>query len=223
MNEGKKESFRFIYFGFDRFSAAKNMAIDEALEKQSSEAKNAYIRFYDFEKPSVILSYSDSKRCLRSEAFDEKSIEISRRQSGGKPIYVDDNVLAYSIISPLSDSNKEFESTTRIHHYFGSRIIKAINAFTNIGSDRVSLGNVYSIRIDGRPIAGHAQSHTLSRSFFYHGVLAIGKWDAERINKFLDIRREDYDDLKSSPCIRDLLESKDHIDIIAVKRTLSST
>ncbi|MCL4383289.1 hypothetical protein M1278_01480 [Candidatus Marsarchaeota archaeon] len=203
MDENK---LNLVYFGFDEFNAPKNMAIDEVLKKDAEITGNTYIRFYDFKKPSIILSYSDSRECLRKEAFNEPSIEITRRSSGGKPIYIDNNILAYSIIGSLNKSNKEFESTAKVHKFFGSHIINAINNITKFDIKRINLGDVYSIRIDGKPIAGHAQFPTLSRSFFYHGVLAIGKWDAENINKFLNITKQDYENLKLAPCIKDLFK-----------------
>ena len=218
----------YIYFGYDRFSAAKNMAIDEILKNKCEKDNKIYIRFYDFEKPCVILSYSDSKECLRKDAYENKEIEISRRQSGGKPIYIDSNILAYSIIGSLNKDTTEFASTTSVHNYFGAFIADAINKTVKIDRQRITLGNVYSIKIDGKPIAGHAQFPTLSHSFFYHGVLAVGKWNALKINTLLNLSEADFDALKASPCITDLLKTDKDIKgdistIEKIKQNLAKT
>ncbi len=218
----------YIYFGYDRFSAAKNMAIDEILKNKCEKDNKIYIRFYDFEKPCVILSYSDSKECLRKDAYENKEIEISRRQSGGKPIYIDSNILAYSIIGSLNKDTTEFASTTSVHNYFGAFIADAINKTVKIDRQRITLGNVYSIKIDGKPIAGHAQFPTLSHSFFYHGVLAVGKWNALKINTLLNLSEADFDALKASPCITDLLKTDKDINgdistIEKIKQNLAKT
>jgi lipoate-protein ligase A len=204
-------NLNYVYFGYDKFSAAKNMAIDEILKNRCEKDNKIYIRFYDFERPCVILSYSDSKECLRKEAFENKEIEISRRQSGGKPIYIDSNILAYSIIGPLNKETKEFTSTVSVHNYFGIHIAEAIDKITEIGRERITIGDVYSIKIDGKPVAGHAQFPTLSHSFFYHGVLAVGKWDILKINSLLNLSKVDFEALKVSPCITDLLKREENI------------
>ena len=218
----------YIYFGYDRFSAAKNMAIDEILKNKCEKDNKIYIRFYDFEKPCVILSYSDSKECLRKDAYENKEIEISRRQSGGKPIYIDSNILAYSIIGSLNKDTTEFASTTSVHNYFGAFIADAINKTVKIDRQRITLGNVYSIKIDGKPVAGHAQFPTLSHSFFYHGVLAVGKWNALKINTLLNLSEADFEALKASPCITDLLKTDKDINgnistIEKIKQNLAKT
>ena len=203
-------TLNYTYFGYDKFSAAKNMAIDEILKKNCEHNNIVYIRFYDFEKPAIILSYLDSKDCLRQEAFADPKVEISRRKSGGKPIYIDDNIFAYSIIGSINKVNAEFTSMAFVHKYFGSHIVNAINKIIEINKERISLGDIYSIKIDGKPIAGHAQFPTINHSFFYHGILAIGKWDAERINKLLNLNKTDYETLKSSPCVKDFLKGHDN-------------
>lgn len=222
------KNLNYVYFGYDTFSAAKNMAIDEILKNRCETSNEIYIRFYDFEKPCVILSYSDSKECLRKEAFDNNEIEISRRQSGGKPIYIDSNILAYSIIGPLNKETKEFASTTSVHSYFGMCVADAINKIAKIDRQRITLGKVYSIKIDGKPVAGHAQFPTLSHSFFYHGVLAVGRWNALKINNLLNLSEADIEALKASPCINDLLKREDNLnksikDIEKTKQALAET
>ncbi|MCL4388736.1 hypothetical protein M1408_02835, partial [Candidatus Marsarchaeota archaeon] len=89
-----------VSFGYSRNSAAKNMALDEALKELSAKTANTYIRFYDFERDSVILAASDDPGSIR----DRSRVEVTRRETGGKTIYVGENTLAYSISGPLDDN-----------------------------------------------------------------------------------------------------------------------
>ncbi|MEM0149979.1 MAG: hypothetical protein QXW10_03730, partial [Candidatus Micrarchaeaceae archaeon] len=130
------------------------------------------------------------------------AIEVTRRISGGKPIYIDKNVLSYSITGPLNGSSV-LHGSTSINNVFGPLIMKAI-ADTVKSAERLSLGKVYSIEYDGKPIVGNAQHVNASHSFLYHGIAAVGPWDAERINKYLRLRDEDYIALSGLPNIHDI-------------------
>lgn len=198
----------FVMFGYDRFDAPTNMAIDEILKRRSEETGSIFIRFYSFTKPSIILSLSDSIKCIKSEGLAEtENVDVTRRQSGGKPIYVDENVLAYSITGSESiDSTRDFVSLESIHKYFGSRVAKAISHYSN--SSSVEIGDVYSIKAEGKPLAGHAQYLTPGKSFFYHGVIAMRAWDSEKINKLLRMRPGDYEELKVLPSLESISSLK---------------
>lgn len=89
-------------FGYGRYSAQMNMAIDEALFSLSCASKKFFVRFYDFSRPSVILAVFDSPNNFVGDSND--SIDITRRITSGKPIYIDDNALAYCITGPILGS-----------------------------------------------------------------------------------------------------------------------
>ncbi|MEM3227375.1 MAG: hypothetical protein QXK65_00290 [Candidatus Micrarchaeaceae archaeon] len=214
------ERMHFIMFGYDTFSAAKNMAIDETIKSLCEEMGGFFIRFFGFEKPSVILSLSDSLKCVRLEHAD--GVEITRRQSGGKPIYVDENVLAYSIVGATWPKEaKDFTSLAAVHNYFGLRIARAIEKYSGSKS-AVEIGEVYSIKVAGKPIAGHAQYPTLGKAFFYHGVVAMKKWDADRINALLRMRPGDYEELKRLPSIASIMDAPQIVDAELQKKKLAN-
>jgi len=192
-------SLHFIMFGYDTFSAAKNMAIDEVIKERSEEEGRIFIRFFSFTNPSMILALSDSPKCLRWENLE--GVEISRRKSGGKPIYADQNVLAYTISGTTeTEETRDFTSVESVHKYFGPRIASAIEKYSGT-TESVTIGNVFSVDVNGKPIAGHAQYPTAGRSFFYHGVTPMKKWDADKINRLLRMRPGDYEKLQSLPSI----------------------
>ena len=81
--------------------------------------------------------------------------------------------------------------------------MKAI-AETVKSTEKLSLGKVYSIEYGGKPVVGNAQRIDASHSFLYHGVAAMGPWDAKKINKYLRLRDEDYAALSGLPNIHDI-------------------
>ncbi len=198
---------RFAFFGYDRFSAAKNMAIDEVLKEKAEKGHTNFIRFFDFLNPAIILSISDSPKCIKGGAYSE-SVDISRRRSGGKPIYIDDNAIAYTVTGVYLEGDEELKYADRVHNYFGKRIIKSIEELTRVDASRISIGEHFAIKVDGKPIAGHAQNIKPEYSFFYHGVLAVADWDSASIDKFLRIPEKDLNELHGLPSLLGITPAK---------------
>ncbi|MEM3841110.1 MAG: hypothetical protein QXN59_00220 [Candidatus Micrarchaeaceae archaeon] len=180
-----------------KFGAAKNMAFDEAMRRMAEFNSKIYMRFYEFEIESVILSVSDDPSCIKPNC----SVDLTRRNTGGKPIYIDGNALAYSIAGPIA----QIEGGTgpnAVHKTFGKIAEGAIEEIVGNRAE-VGLGGVYSININGMPVAGHAQNIDLSRSFLYHGVIAVGKWDADRIRNAIEFPEKDYESISALPALSD--------------------
>ncbi len=177
------------------------MAIDEALFQHARESGRTTIRFYEFTKPSIVLSYSDHPDNARRENMD--GVDLLRRITAGKPIYVHNGTLSYSIAGPINVPGRETATTAAdIHKYFGSIIAYAIASVIDDPAAKVELGKAYSIRVNGKPIAGHGQHLAKGSTFLYQGIIAILPWDADLINKLLHIRREDFEELKSLPSVK---------------------
>ena len=193
-------SAELVDFGHGRHNAYINMAIDEVLLGLADRTGRFFFRTYDFTKSSVILANSDSP--LNLKELDE-NVDVTRRISGGKPIYVDDNVLSYSITGPMHGAASAFKNSTAINNMFGPLIMHAVAGIAN-NSDKLSMGKVYSIEFDGKPIVGNGQHLNASHSFLYHGVAAVGPWDARSIDRRLWLRREDYDALYTLPNLHDI-------------------
>ncbi|MGC8537490.1 MAG: lipoate--protein ligase family protein [Candidatus Micrarchaeia archaeon] len=193
-------SAELVDFGHGRYDAYMNMAIDEVLLDLADRSGKFFFRTYDFTKSSVILANSDSP--LNLKELDE-NVDVTRRISGGKPIYIDDNVLSYSITGPMHGDGSMLKNSTVINNVFGPLIMGAIASIAN-SSDRLSMGKVYSIEFDGKPIVGNGQHINISHSFLYHGIAAVGPWDARSIDRRLWLRREDYDALYVLPNLHDI-------------------
>ncbi|MGC8687431.1 MAG: lipoate--protein ligase family protein [Candidatus Micrarchaeia archaeon] len=193
-----------LYFGYDTEEAATNMAVDEVLEGIAAATGHTFLRFYDTPRNAIVLSISDHPSVIKGS--DEK-IEISRRITGGKPIFLGSNTLSYSIEGSIDliagESKGSMLSNPNIlHNVLGTHILEALKKVTGLGSDRMALGDVYSVTVDGKPIVGHAQ-HLSAKSFIYHGVIAIDKWDAEFIKQRLVLREGDFERISSLPYVKE--------------------
>ncbi len=193
------------YIGYGRYGAAMNMAIDEAMMRAAEKHHIFFIRFYDFTKPSVILASSDSAANITGMG---NGVDFTRRISAGKPIYIDDNVLSYSVAGPAGF--RQLGNSTDIHHYLGKATADALEATVGNGH-RMEFGAApaghapYSIRPDGgEPIAGHGQHISSGHSFLYHGVIAVGRWNADAINASIRLKRDHYERIKALPCVAEL-------------------
>ena len=185
------------------YSAAKNMALDEAMMSVSEDTGRFFIRFYNFRMPTIIYASHDHADNLRMENLE--GIDVTRRDSGGNIIYLDDRTLTYSISGGFrEDSKKIMNGMTdkiKIHERFGGVIVDAIRSMVQ-NPELVESGIHHSITIDGKPVAGHAQ-RIRTRSFLYQGVLAVGSWDADKIRSLIRIDDEKYDELKRLPSLAD--------------------
>ncbi len=212
-------------FRHGAYSAAMNMAIDDLLFRRAEKTGKFFLRFYDFLKPSVILASSDS-----AENFigNPENVELTRRISGGKPIYVDNSVVSYSITGPSLEANG-FSSTSYVHKVFGGLVAKAIGDFIiwesieksihstvdngsaisllrfASGKPQLELGKAYSIRFNGLPLAGHGQYLSLGKAFLYHGVISVSPWDIKGITSSIRLRREDTEMLASLPSLSHII------------------
>lgn len=191
-----------VNFGYGKYPAAMNMAIDEVLFRVAAMEKRFFIRFYDFTRPSVILASSDS--CSNFIGREGNGIDLTRRMTGGKPIYIDDNVLSYCVTGPIGSDNPGISTPNGIHSHFGGLIAEALSE--TIRGESIELGKAYSIRVNGKPIAGHGQHLIGNSAFMYHGVMAIGPWDANSISRNIKLRKEDIDELSLLPSIKGILK-----------------
>ena len=176
-----------MFFGYNRFSAAMNMAIDEAMMQRARETGNFYFRAYDFTKPTAILALSDHPDNIDWEHKD--GFEVTRRVTGGTPICINDSLLSYSVAGPAHKDDLFFADAQRVHNSLGGIIVKSVQDI--IGTDvSVELGEVFSIKVNGKRIAGHGQYISPDHSFLYHGVLAVVPRDPDFINSMLTRKQQ---------------------------------
>ncbi len=185
-----------------KYTASENLAIDEYLLGKASKMDKKIIRVYDFEKPSVILARNESFEDLK-ELNDD--IDYTRRHTGGSVIYCDNNAVFYSIIMP-SNTN---EFPERLHRdFFGPRIAETLNKI-GVKDEILGIGEHFSVRIEGKTVSGNSQRKKKD-AVLYHGVLALEKWDVDRLDQLIRLRGKDgkteYDFIKSLPGINDYTE-----------------
>ena len=205
---------KVVMFGWDKFSAGMNMAVDEILMRHAYQEKKFFVRFYDFVKPSVILGMYDDPNVIKSRNAEE--FDFSRRITGGKPIFMDGNTIGYSITGPLPMNgvaenpllNPVYPNKI-IHNKLAPFLAKAIAQMIEPGCE-IRLGNTGSIKVNGRQIASHAQFNKRSHSFIYHGAVVMAAWKLELIGTVLQVREEDKRSIIELPNISSLSIDKNN-------------
>jgi lipoate-protein ligase A len=184
----------FIFFGYDKFNAYLNLAIDEILFENAHKNGNTYVRLYEFEKPALILAYVEHRSDIILDNSDK--YDITRRRSNGSVILCDENTLAYSITAP----KEAYKDLTNMHNTFGKRIGMSLKEYS--GFDDIRVGEHFSVRIGDKTVAGNGQR--MGKSIQYHGVLAFAPWDMEKVCEGIALREGEYEFVKSLPGLTDI-------------------
>lgn len=200
-----------VFFGRDTLNAGMNMAVDEALMMRSAFDKKFYLRFYDFERPSIILSRFDPHTAIKNA----DGADVCRRLSGGRPLYMDQNMLGYTVTGPMSKETLDLTySIDTLHRVIGPMLAGAISEIIENGHE-VTLGGSSSIRVDNRRIVGnayamgHSELDFKNSAFIYHGVVVTAPWNGDLIGKLLNLTDEDCRQISSLPNLRDLSVEKE--------------
>jgi lipoate-protein ligase A len=161
-----------------------NMAVDEYLLHSLEKDYLTYLRFYQWEKPTISFGYSQKiKKVVNLNYCRENGIDIVRRITGGK-LVLHDKEITYSVCSSddktfpprLSDSYRLI-SQALIHG------LKKMGIDSYLASDAPASyvkGNMpcfsyparNEIEVDGKKIVGSAQKRLGSR-FIQHGSIPI--------------------------------------------------
>ncbi len=189
------------YLGYGEYGAAMNMALDEAMRERSSETGAMLVRFYDFKRKSVIYSKFDDASIIKRENAD--GIEITRRESGGRPIYLSSNVLCYSIAIPERQDGGSDDTEYGVHQRYGRIMADTIAWVAGMGSNELELPGRSSIRFMGEPLAGHAQwrSGFNKGPTLYHGIIVVAPWDAEEIGRIWNIDKKELGRIAGLPSV----------------------
>jgi lipoate-protein ligase A len=161
-----------------------NMAIDEYLFRSLGKTPQTYVRFYQWEKPTVSLGYSQAvERAVNLDFCRRNRIDVVRRITGGK-LVLHWREITYSI----SSSDRQAFSSTLAECY---RLISnaLIHGLKKMGlkarlagppPSSYSKGNMPcfsypardEIEIDGKKIVGSAQKRVGTR-FLQHGSIPL--------------------------------------------------
>ena len=185
-------SWRLI--NFQRYSASENMAIDEAILRETiKNNKLPTIRFYGWRPPAVSIGYfQDIKKEVNIEKCRSTGIDIVRRPSGGKAVFHCDEI-TYSVVA------SDILGTYKII----SRCLARGLSFLGIDVQLAEAGRPLSdadfksfcfsvpsrneLLVSGRKICGSAQMRVCG-GFLQHGSILINFNPAETASFLLPPR-----------------------------------
>jgi lipoyl(octanoyl) transferase len=199
-----------VYDDMSRYSAASNMAIDEALLEYATAPS---IRFYRWQSPALSFGYFGKFNDVADYAAGH---DLIRRWTGGG-IVVHGNDLTYALVIPADDSAFN-ESSLCIYEKIHRALADALNAIgqcavvardvepgrSNIAQGAAVNASGYNcfanpvrsdVMIDGRKIAGAAQRRTrrgLLQQGSIQGVELKNKF-TERFADALSANRTEHD------------------------------
>jgi len=236
------DSYKLYNFGYNKFDAGLNLAIDEALFL-NLKINEFVVRTYEFASEAVILGRNDNISNILNFEENKNKITITRRESGGMPIFVGNETFSFSIIgrttifennisdnkniSSAIEQNKFFDQhephqflkPTELHKLLGPAIANSINNILK-NQIQVEVGDKYSIKLNGAPISGQS-SKIEDGKFLYHGVITIKPLDADKIKSLIKLRDGDYEKLQSLPALVNLIREDDIEEIEEIKKKLT--
>jgi lipoate-protein ligase A len=161
-----------------------NMAVDEYLLLSLGEDSQTYLRFYQWEKPTVSLGYSQNiEKVVNLDYCGEKSIDIVRRITGGK-LVLHEKEITYCLCSSddktfppmLSDSYRLISQALILgFKKMGVNSYLAADAPTSYVKGNLpcfSYPARNEIKVQGKKIVGSAQKRQGSR-FIQHGSIPV--------------------------------------------------
>lgn len=188
---------------FEYFSAAENMAIDEAIficVKRGISPPT--LRLYGWKTPSVSIGYfQDPAQELNMDTIRKEGYEVVRRPTGGRAIFHEEEI-TYSVSATI-DVHKDFETLSTTFLTISRCFLRALELI-GIKAELASLkkGNkgsslcfsstsLYEICVNGEKLIGSAQRRDGS-SFLQQGSFLIG-FDFEKNSKiFPDLYSSKY-------------------------------
>lgn len=172
---------------FQRFNGFENMAIDEAIFKESQKKDvPPTLRFYSWERDTVSMGYfQDANREVKLDYCRENCIDVVRRPTGGKAV-LHENDLTYSVVA--RESNPHFSSDimetyrTISECLIGGLSRIGIGAYMMESGRRYEKGvmdaccfsvpSQYELLVKERKICGSAQVRAKG-AFLQHGSILI--------------------------------------------------
>jgi len=198
--------FDYIYWGNDSFPANINMALEEFFVKLAASEKTPSIRFFTFDKDTIVLSYGQATDALKK--IDSGAV-VTRRLTGGSHVQNGPNALSYMFAVPHDGT---FKNLTDMRAYYAEIVG---NAFRNLGIEDVEEDNdACGIKIGGRIAAAHAMFWGVD-SALLHGLIILKPYDVETLANrvFLKTRKignriyTEESALKKIPAIIDQLRN----------------
>lgn len=196
--------FDYKYFGINRLSIRRNMALEEYALNESALHNIATIRFWEVNRDSAVIGYGESKDNILK---DDRSFDIARRITGGSHVQFDKNCLAYTFTVPRDGSFRHFDDMRK---FFAEKVT---NALISLGVEGAEADNRAStINVDGKVIASHAVFWGVE-SALIHGLILLDHYNVDDIINRMRLKERqigrhtytEYDALKGMPVAKDLL------------------
>ncbi len=162
------------------------MAVDEVLFRRVEAAPATYLRFYQWDRPTASLGYSQAAaRVVDAEFCRRRGVGIVRRITGGK-LVLHDREVTYAVAS--SDAETFTETLRDSYRLISQALVRGL-ALMGLGSKMAEASPEAYVRgtmpcfalpardeieIGGRKIIGSAQKRTGS-AFLQHGSIPLEK------------------------------------------------
>jgi len=190
-----------------------NMAIDDFLIQSLGEKPQTYLRFYQWERPTISLGYSQSvAKVVDVEYCQNHGIDIVRRMTGGK-LVLHQNEVTYSVCS----SDKETFTPTLLESYqlISEALMKGLEKMglepflADAPPDSYVRGNLpcfsypaqNEIEVNGKKIVGSAQKRIGSK-FIQHGSIPLE--EDENLLKSVSLAKGRESDVRMTSISREL-------------------
>jgi len=166
-----------------------NMAVDEVFFRRTEEKPRTFLRFYQWERPTASLGYSQEAAKVVDTAFcAAHGIDIVRRMTGGK-LVLHHREVTYSVAS--SDAAVFTETLRESYQLISRALLKGLSIMGLAARLAETSPPAYvkgtmpcfafpardEIEIGGKKIVGSAQKRTGAR-FLQHGSIPLEKDEA---------------------------------------------
>ncbi len=192
---------------------ALNMAIDDFLFQSLGEKPRTFLRFYQWERPTASLGYSQSvEKVLDVEFCQKHGIDIVRRMTGGK-LVLHQNEATYSVCS----SDEETFTPTLFESYrlISEALMKGLKKMglkpflADAPPDSYVRGNQpcfsyparNEIEVNGKKIVGSAQKR-IGIKFIQHGSIPLE--EDEDLLRSVSLAEGEENDVRMTSISREL-------------------
>ena len=178
-------TWRFL--NYTRYNAFENMAIDEAIFRETiKDKKKPTIRFYGWHPEAVSIGYfQDPQNEVNIAQCSNMGVDIVRRLTGGKAVFHSDEI-TYSVVGGIGDKSfpADILGTYKVISdcliqglaYLGINANLAITGQAmkdmNLKSCCFAVSSRNELIVAGRKICGSAQMRTKG-GFLQHGSLLL--------------------------------------------------
>lgn len=164
--------FDYTYWGNNSFPANINMALEEYFVKLAATDRIPSIRFFTFDRDSIVLSYGQDTDVLKKLDYD---VDLIRRLTGGSHVQTGQNTLAYMFAVPR---DRSFKDLVEMRKYYGGIVARALE---NLGIENVEADHrACGVKIDGKIVASHAMLWGVD-SALLHGLIIVKPYHVEKI------------------------------------------